>query len=116
MRSCDRGLADFNVDHRLVEVSSTTLPFGRGKRFLGSAPKAVSSFGNWQLNGIVTLQRGFPYSITPLTPAVFLTPMGRSELYSWETHIQAVSSEYRRLVQYRCFRSAASRRFRKLWP
>ncbi len=60
----DRGLADFNVDHRLVGSFVYDLPFGRGKRFLGSAPKAVSLvLGNWQLNGIVTLQRGFPYSI-----------------------------------------------------
>jgi hypothetical protein len=38
---------------------------GRGKRFLSSTPKVVDvALGNWQLNGIATFQRGFPYSIT----------------------------------------------------
>ncbi|MGI9072599.1 MAG: carboxypeptidase regulatory-like domain-containing protein [Bryobacteraceae bacterium] len=60
----DRGLADFNVDHRVVGSFVYELPFGRGKRFLASTPKAVDiALGNWQLNGIATFQRGFPYPI-----------------------------------------------------
>jgi hypothetical protein len=61
----DRGLADFNVDHRFVGSFVYDLPFGRGKQFMSSAPKVVNvALGNWQLNGIATFQRGFPYSIT----------------------------------------------------
>ncbi len=61
----DRGLADFDVDHRFVGSFIYDLPFGRGKRFLSSTPKAVDvALGNWQVNGIATFQRGFPYSIT----------------------------------------------------
>jgi hypothetical protein len=61
----DRGLADFDVDHRVVGSFVYDLPFGRGKRFLSSTPKVVDiALGNWQLNGILTFQRGFPYSIT----------------------------------------------------
>ena len=38
--------------------------FGRGKRFLSSTPKVVDSIlGNWQVNGIATFQRGFPYPV-----------------------------------------------------
>jgi hypothetical protein len=60
----DRGLADFNVDHRFVGSFVYDLPFGRGKRFLASTPKVVDlALGNWQLNGIATFQRGFPYPI-----------------------------------------------------
>lgn len=60
----DRGLADFNVDHRVVASFIYDLPFGRGKRFLSGTPKAVDVvLGNWQLNGIATFQRGFPYSL-----------------------------------------------------
>jgi carboxypeptidase family protein len=61
----DRGLADFDVDHRFVGSFIYDLPFGRGKRFLSSTPKVVDvALGNWQVNGIATFQRGFPYSIT----------------------------------------------------
>ncbi|HZQ55574.1 MAG TPA: TonB-dependent receptor [Bryobacteraceae bacterium] len=61
----DRGLADFDVDHRFVASFVYDLPFGRGKPFLSSTPKVVDALlGNWQLNGIVTFQRGFPYSIS----------------------------------------------------
>jgi hypothetical protein len=60
----DRGLADFDVDHRFVASFVYDLPFGHGKHFLSSTPKVVDTvLGNWQLNGIVTFQRGFPYSI-----------------------------------------------------
>ncbi len=61
----DRGLADFDVDHRVVGSFVYDLPFGRGKRFLANTPKVVDvALGNWQFNGIITLQRGFPYSVT----------------------------------------------------
>ena len=61
----DRGLADFDVDHRVVGSFVYELPFGRGKRFLSSTPKAADIvLGNWQLNGIATFQKGFPYSIS----------------------------------------------------
>jgi hypothetical protein len=60
----DRGLADFNVDHRVVGSFVYDLPFGRGKKFLSNTPRAVDiALGNWQLNGIATFQKGFPYSI-----------------------------------------------------
>jgi hypothetical protein len=60
----DRGLADFDVDQRLVGSFVYDLPFGRGKRFLSNTPKVVDILlGNWQLNGIVTFQKGFPYPI-----------------------------------------------------
>jgi hypothetical protein len=60
----DRGSADFDVDHRVVGSFVYDLPFGHGKRLLSTAPKVVDTLlGNWQINGIATFQRGFPYSI-----------------------------------------------------
>jgi outer membrane receptor protein involved in Fe transport len=60
----DRGLADFDVDQRLVGSFVYDLPFGRGKRFLSNTPRVVDILlGNWQLNGIATFQKGFPYPI-----------------------------------------------------
>src|ERR1035438_7687308 len=41
------------------------LPFGRGKQFGGSLNKAVDiALGNWQLNGILTLHTGQPFTVS----------------------------------------------------
>jgi hypothetical protein len=61
----DRGLSEFDVDHRLVSSLVYELPIGRGKRFGGDLPKAADLIiGGWQVNTIATFQRGFPMSIT----------------------------------------------------
>ncbi|MBZ5516093.1 MAG: TonB-dependent receptor [Acidobacteriia bacterium] len=60
----DYGRSEFDVDHRFIANFVYQLPFGRGKQYLGSVNKAVDALlGGWQLSGIVTLQRGFPFSI-----------------------------------------------------
>lgn len=40
------------------------LPFGEGKRFMNEPGFASRWLGDWQFNGIVTLQTGTPYSVT----------------------------------------------------
>jgi hypothetical protein len=61
----DRGLSEFDVDHRLVSSLVYELPIGRGKRFGGDLPKVADLIiGGWQVNTIATFQRGFPMSIT----------------------------------------------------
>ena len=61
----DRGLSEFNVDHRLVSSLVYELPIGRGKKFGGNLPKAVDLvIGGWQVNAITTFQRGFPLTIS----------------------------------------------------
>lgn len=53
-----------HVPNRFTAAFSYTLPFGRGKRFLGSAPWYVDRLvGGWQLNDEWTLQNGVPLSI-----------------------------------------------------
>lgn len=60
----DYGPSNFDVDHRFVASYVYDLPFGRGKRFLGNANKALDyAVGGWELTGITTFQTGFPYSI-----------------------------------------------------
>ena len=60
----DRGLSDFDVDHRLVSSFVYNLPFGRGAKYLSSVSKPADIFvGGWQINGIATFQKGFPYPI-----------------------------------------------------
>ncbi len=61
----DRGLSEFNVDHRLVSSLVYELPIGRGKKFGGNLPKVVDLvIGGWQVNAIATFQRGFPLTVT----------------------------------------------------
>ncbi|MGH9309615.1 MAG: carboxypeptidase regulatory-like domain-containing protein [Vicinamibacterales bacterium] len=61
----DRGRSDFDVDHRLVGSFVYNLPFGKGERFAGDATGLKNALvGGWQVNGILTLQRGFPITIT----------------------------------------------------
>jgi hypothetical protein len=51
----DRGLSAFDATHRLAGTAIWELPFLRGSR---SPVGAV--LGGWQLNGIISLQSGFP--------------------------------------------------------
>jgi hypothetical protein len=60
----DHGLSDFDVDHRMVGSFVYNLPFGSGERYGGDATGVKNAFiGGWQVNGIVTWQRGFPLTI-----------------------------------------------------
>ncbi len=61
----NRGLTDTDVRHRFVSSYLYQLPFGRGRHFGAQTPAIVDAiFGGWQLGGILTLQSGFPYSVT----------------------------------------------------
>src|SRR5256884_3173629 len=60
----DYGLSDFDVKSHFVSNFVYELPVGRGKRYLGNANRAAdAAIGGWQLGGIITLQKGFPFSI-----------------------------------------------------
>jgi hypothetical protein len=60
-RRLDKSLANFDSTHRLVVSYNYELPFGEGKAVLsgvkGIAGKAISG---WQINGLTTLQTGYP--------------------------------------------------------
>lgn len=50
-----------DVPHRLTVNGIWEVPVGRGRRFAGGAPPAVSGvIGGWQVQGIYTYQSGFP--------------------------------------------------------
>jgi hypothetical protein len=61
----DRGRSEFDVDHRLVSSFVYEIPVGRNRKYASDVNRVVDAFiGGWQLNGIVTFQRGFPMTIT----------------------------------------------------
>jgi hypothetical protein len=59
----DRGLANFNVASVGVVSVVYALPFGQGTRFLSSATGFANKLvSGWNINSIVTLQSGFPFT------------------------------------------------------
>ena len=60
-----KSLAAFDVSQRFVLSYVLDLPFGKGKPFgsnlSGAAEKIV---GGWGVNGVTTIQRGFPLGVT----------------------------------------------------
>ena len=60
-RRFDRGLSTFDIRHRFVATAIWDLPFGSGRRFLTGAGWIASG---WQMNSILQLQTGNPFSIT----------------------------------------------------
>ena len=60
----DYARSDFDVGQRFVASFVYNLPAGKGKRFLGNANKATDlALGGWELTGIATFQKGFPFSV-----------------------------------------------------
>lgn len=62
---CDKGPTGFNVPHRLATAFVWDIPAGRGRRFLGSAPRLVDlAAGGWSLSVISTFATGIPVTVT----------------------------------------------------
>jgi hypothetical protein len=60
----DRGVSQFDVRHRFVTSFLWELPFGRGRKFLDTGGVANAILGGWQVGSILTLQSGFPFTLT----------------------------------------------------
>ncbi|HTX34289.1 MAG TPA: carboxypeptidase regulatory-like domain-containing protein [Bryobacteraceae bacterium] len=59
------GLNDFNRTVSFVQSYVYQLPFGKGKRFLHSGSRAVDLIaGGWQIEGILTVMTGTPFTVT----------------------------------------------------
>jgi hypothetical protein len=59
-RRIERAVSDVDVPQRLTIAAAWELPFGRGRRFLGNAPRALDfAAGGWQLSTFHTYQAGF---------------------------------------------------------
>jgi hypothetical protein len=58
-------LSSFDVRHRMVLNFVVDLPFGQGHRFGGGATGVVGKLiSGWSLNGVGTIQSGFPLAFT----------------------------------------------------
>jgi hypothetical protein len=62
--NADYSSSSFDITHSFVGSVTANFPFGRGRRFLASSSRALDTLvGGWQINGIVTLRTGFPFSV-----------------------------------------------------
>jgi len=60
----DYGSSSFDITQSFVGSVTANLPFGKGKRYFGGSSYALDSLvGGWQVNGIVSLRTGFPFSV-----------------------------------------------------
>ena len=58
---CERAVSSYDQPQRLVTNVVYELPFGRNKQLGANWNQFMNAaFGNWQVNGIVTLSRGLP--------------------------------------------------------
>ena len=63
--STEMALSSFDARHRLVVNYVLDLPFGEGKRFGSGATGVLGMLiSGWTLNGVTTLQAGFPLGFT----------------------------------------------------
>ena len=62
--AAEMGNSVFDIRSRFVGNFVWELPFGRGKRFMNGDNFAARWLGDWQFNGIVTMQTGTPFNVT----------------------------------------------------
>ena len=64
-RQADRSLVGFDQPRRIVLSGNWDLPFGAGRPLFSGARGLVGKLiGGWQINGITTIQSGFPIGLT----------------------------------------------------
>jgi outer membrane receptor protein involved in Fe transport len=61
-RFLDRGSSSFDIRHRTTQSFIYDLPFGKDRHFAITNPVAHAVFGGWQVNGILTVQGGLPFT------------------------------------------------------
>ncbi len=72
--SGEKSLSSFDVPNRLVINYVLELPFGKGKRWLGGLNGFMDKLASgWAVNGITTVQTGFPLAFIDATPNTLTT-------------------------------------------
>jgi hypothetical protein len=60
---CGYGASGFDQKHRFVSSTTYELPFGKGKKFVQNGIGAYV-LGGWEVDGIVTIATGNPFTVT----------------------------------------------------
>lgn len=60
-----RSVSNFDIRHNITANTVMELPFGRGKKYLSSAPGWVNQFvGGWQVSALTKFRSGLPLTIS----------------------------------------------------
>jgi hypothetical protein len=62
--NADQGYARYDQRHRVSASFGYELPFGSGKRWLSNGGAAAYALGGWQVQGIIRLASGFPFTVS----------------------------------------------------
>jgi hypothetical protein len=60
----DRSVSGFNVPSNFTASWNWRIPFGKGQKFSSGNGFVDYVFGNWQINGLVSLYSGIPFDVT----------------------------------------------------
>jgi hypothetical protein len=63
-RACEKARSSHDTRHRFVTSALWDLPFGKGRKYAIENAVANGILGGWQLGSILTLQTGFPITVT----------------------------------------------------
>ncbi len=63
-RRCERARSSFDTRHRYVTSALWDMPFGKGRKFGIDNAVLNAIAGGWQLGSIITLQTGYPITVT----------------------------------------------------
>jgi hypothetical protein len=63
----NKAIQDFDRTHTVNMRSIVELPFGAGRRWLNSGGVVAAIVGGWQLNNVVSLRSGTPFTVTTST-------------------------------------------------
>jgi hypothetical protein len=63
----NRAVSDFNRTHVFNARSILELPFGTGRRWLNNSGLWSTILGGWQLNNVLSLRSGTPFTVTTST-------------------------------------------------
>jgi hypothetical protein len=77
--SLEYGRSSFDVRHRFSTSFAWEMPFGSGQRWLENNGTLSTILADWEVQGIVTLQSGRPFTVA-LLPEVDNSNTGRSTL------------------------------------
>ncbi len=87
-RRLEKGRSDYDVSHRWVTYWTWELPFGHGKTWMRDAHPVVNGLlGNWEVNGIQTLENGSPFGFSIAgQSSVFLPGTVRADMAPGKTY------------------------------
>ncbi len=77
--AAERARSNFDVRHRFSLALSYELPFGSGRPWLAGGGTASAIFGGWDVEGVITLQSGRPFTVA-LLPELDWSNTGRASL------------------------------------